>query len=205
MKEGIWRGVVLSYKNIDTRSEIYSETLYAWEIFFMSAVSPMLIIILKACLLPPWFSFLQGTRKFGLQRVIHGEAPRLPGMQGEILHLADCPVSTVLNRAGKEPWPSRGVHLHWKAESMAGSSMKMSFFLPIYSLSLLIWLKIFRYSNLSQPLLRVNPNFNSIILFSLFSFSLSFWWMLFSSLLIKPLQFPKRNANISHYVSPVSS
>lgn len=55
-------------------------------------------------------------------------APSLPGMQG------DCPVSAVLNRAGREPWPGRepwDVHLHWKAESMAGSSITTSFFITI--------------------------------------------------------------------------
>lgn len=114
----------------------------AWEMLFMPAASPTLIMILKAWLLPPWFSFLQGMRKFTLQRGIHGGTHSLPGMQGEVLHLADCPVSSELNRAGREPWPGRepwDVHLHWKAESMAGSSITVSFFIPIYSLPVLIW------------------------------------------------------------------
>lgn len=123
--------MLFSYKNIDTQSEIYSEAFSAWEMLYISAASPTLIMILKTCLLPPWFSFLQGMRKISLQRGIHGGTPSLPGRQGEVLRLADCPVSSVLSRAGREPWPGtepEDVHLHWKAESVAGSSITTSFF-----------------------------------------------------------------------------
>lgn len=74
---------------------------------------------------------LAGYEKNQPPEGIHGGTPSLPGMQGEVLHLADCPVSSVLSRAGREPWPGtepEDVHLHWKAESVAGSSITTSFF-----------------------------------------------------------------------------
>lgn len=186
-------GVVLSYKNIDPQSEIYSETFSAWEMLFMSAASPTLIMILKACLLPPQFSFLQGMRKFSLQRGIHGGAPNLPGMQGEVLAAGRlsslrCAEQSRKGAMGRQ----RALGCSSSLESrIYGCQLydNLFFYSHLFLTRVnLRWLQNLRYSHISQPLLRVKPYFNAIILFSLFSFSLSFWWMLVSSLLIKTLK-----------------